>query len=319
MNRAESIFQRLVIALVMSVALFAAPAAYATNFAVLLGGDDGVETQLEGVESIEIDDIVFDERPFWMLSLGDAGVLAAAQKEGYRVSGPGDAHFGSITIRARVGKNRELQQWWLDTTQGKNIRKYITVLTLKADGTEGRRWNMLECFPTRWDPGEYSPSSNKSATETIVCKMQRVELAVMDDGEPDGNVVVSAEGEGSVISFGMSMWAGGEPGISLSSFLNRARHRVSTPGHKYVGTLALRGPLTDGRGGLCQWINESVKGQPWKRTLTITENLPGKREGKPFTYLDCYPVRYVFPTFNADGTGNLYEEVHIKPIRMDIA
>jgi phage tail-like protein len=95
----------------------------------------------------------------------------------YHAYGPGDAHFGSITIRTRVGKNsKELYQWWLDTSRGKKIRKSISVICLKRDGTEGRRFNCLECFPVRWDPGDYSPTSNV-ACESIVCKMGRVELA----------------------------------------------------------------------------------------------------------------------------------------------
>ncbi|TFH25241.1 MAG: hypothetical protein E4H03_01380 [Myxococcales bacterium] len=55
------------------------------------------------------------------------------------------------------------------------FRNLIVVLR-NEDGTEARRWNIIDAFPTRWDPGEYSPSSNV-ATETIVCKMGRVELA----------------------------------------------------------------------------------------------------------------------------------------------
>lgn len=125
----------------------------------------GCATASANVESITMEDLVIDERE-----------MTTGADWDYRVSGPGDAHFGSITIRARVGKSStELYQWWLDCSQGKNIRKSISVIALKRDGTEARRWNALECFPTRWDPGEYSPSSNV-ACETVVCKMQMVEL-----------------------------------------------------------------------------------------------------------------------------------------------
>jgi phage tail-like protein len=95
----------------------------------------------------------------------------------YRVYGPGDAHYGNITIRARVGKDsKELYAWWLDAARGSDVRKDITVVVEGQKGDEARRFNILECFPTRWDAGDYSPSSNV-ATETVVCKMQRVELA----------------------------------------------------------------------------------------------------------------------------------------------
>ena len=127
---------------------------------------DGCPVASANVESITVEDLVIDEREMTTGAAWD-----------YRVYGPGDAHYGSITIRARVGKDsKELYQWWLDCSRGKAIRKSISVICLKRDGSEARRFNCLECFPTQWDPGDYSPSSNV-ACESIVANMGRVELA----------------------------------------------------------------------------------------------------------------------------------------------
>jgi phage tail-like protein len=127
---------------------------------------DGCATASANVESITVEDLVIDERE-----------MSTGADWDFRVYGPGDAHYGHITVRARVGKDsKELYQWWLDCSQGKNIRKNISVISLKRDGTEARRWNLFETFPVRWDAGEYSPSSNV-AVETIVAKIGRVELA----------------------------------------------------------------------------------------------------------------------------------------------
>lgn len=139
--------------------------------ALLRDGDQSFRVEIDGapladVETLSMEDLSIDVREIGEPADWD-----------YRVYGPGDAHYGSITIRSRVGKDsRELYQWWLDTSRGKNIRKNISVICLKRDGSEARRFDLFECFPTSWDPGEYSPSSNV-AVETIVCKMGRVELA----------------------------------------------------------------------------------------------------------------------------------------------
>lgn len=118
------------------------------------------------VESITIEDLTVDVRE-----------LTTGADWDYRVYGPGDAHFGSITIRSRVGKqSTELYKWWLDCSRGQNIRKSISVICLNRDGSEARRFNVIEAFPTRWDAGDFSPASNV-ACETIVCKMGKVELA----------------------------------------------------------------------------------------------------------------------------------------------
>lgn len=119
------------------------------------------------VVSVAVEDLTIDERE-----------LTKGADWDYRVYGPGDAHYGSVTIRCRVGKedNKELYAWWLACSQGKNIRKNISVDVEASDSSEVRRFNLFECFPTRWDAADYSPSSNV-ACETIVCKMGRVELA----------------------------------------------------------------------------------------------------------------------------------------------
>jgi len=126
---------------------------------------DGCPNASGAVDSITVEDLVIDERE-----------MTTGADWDYRIYGPGDAHFGSITVKCKVGANStELYQWWLDCSKGKNIRKNIAVIILKRDGSEARRFNIFDAFPTKWDAGDYSPSSNV-ACETVVCKMQRVEL-----------------------------------------------------------------------------------------------------------------------------------------------
>jgi phage tail-like protein len=127
---------------------------------------DGCPVASANVESITMEDLVIDERE-----------MTTGADWDYRVYGPGDAHFGSITIRSRMGKNsKEIYQWWLDCSKGANIRKNIAVVCNKRDTTEARRFNIFDAFPTKWNSEDYSPSSNV-ACETVTCKMQRVELA----------------------------------------------------------------------------------------------------------------------------------------------
>ncbi len=89
-----------------------------------------------------------------------------------------------------------------------------------------------------------------------------------------------------------------------------------------AGIVVLRGAMTDGRKALCDWINETVEGKPWKRTLTITELLSvdgAGRDGRVFILHDAFPVAY-----RAEGlhkskvVGNVMEEVAIKPIRVEL-
>ena len=149
----------------------------AVNAAPRAGGDylpahnfrveiDGVALDPGAVQTVLVEPLAIDERE-----------LTTGADWDYRVYGPGDAHYGSITIRARVGKDsKALYEWFQEAATGNTRRKSISVIILTRDGKEARSFNYLDCFPTRWDPGDYSPSSNV-ACESITCKMGRVELA----------------------------------------------------------------------------------------------------------------------------------------------
>jgi len=97
------------------------------------------------------------------------------------------------------------------------------------------------------------------------------------------------------------------------------RFATSSPGHKYVDTLTLRGPVTAGRKALCQWIMVAARGVDDRRTVTVREILKDGSAGKTYTYLDCFPTKYVFPSFSADSSEPLYEEVQVKPIRLELS
>jgi len=94
---------------------------------------------------------------------------------------------------------------------------------------------------------------------------------------------------------------------------------TTSPGHKYVDTLTLRGPLTAGRKALCQWIMGAAKGVDDRRTVTVREILKDGSAGKTYNYHDCFPTKYVFPSFSADSGEPLYEEVQVKPIRLELS
>ena len=133
-------------------------------------------------------------------------------------------------------------------------------------------------------------------------------------------VEITGAGSGGDVDSAWETCTGGSLNIEVSdSSTGSDQFHTTTPGHKYIDTLTLRGPLTAGRQALCQWITEVVQGKDWKRTVTIKEITKDGSDGKTFTYLDCFPTRYVFPSLSAGGTGNLYEEIAIKPIRLGLS
>jgi phage tail-like protein len=133
-------------------------------------------------------------------------------------------------------------------------------------------------------------------------------------------IEIGGAGSGSDPDSAWETCSGGSLNIEIAeASVGTDQSHQTTPGHKYVDTVTLRGPLTSGRKALCQWITDTVQGKDWKRNVTIKEILKDGTDGKSYTYLDCFPTRYVFPAFSASGTGNLYEELHFKPNRIELA
>lgn len=126
----------------------------------------GCPVATANIHSVQVEDLTIDVRD----TTSDTDLE-------FRTYAPGDAHFGKATFRSRVGKNsKELLQWLQDASSGKDVRKNIAVIILDKKGQQVRRWNLMECYPIKYDPGDYSPRSTTSV-ETIVVKISRVEFA----------------------------------------------------------------------------------------------------------------------------------------------
>jgi hypothetical protein len=90
----------------------------------------------------------------------------------------------------------------------------------------------------------------------------------------------------------------------------------STP--KFVTEITLRGPMTKSRKWIGQNINDTIAGKTPRFDLTLVEIMKDGSDGNGYNYSKCFITRYVYPRLSADGKGNLYEEVSIKPERLTI-
>lgn len=93
-----------------------------------------------------------------------------------------------------------------------------------------------------------------------------------------------------------------------------------------VDTLTVGGDALSGRKALFQWIQANARRgargiAPRYKNVAIKEILKDGADGKStyFLYEDGFLTRYKFPKLSASGKGNLYEEVSIKPIRLELA
>lgn len=274
----------------------------------------------------------------------DAREMTTGLDVEYRLYGPGQAHWGSakFTVAAGSGASKELHAWWAEAAKGKNIRKNITVTLFKSDKSPGRSYTLNDCFPTQWSSVNFDTSSTVQ-TETLTVKIGRIEFKTRMAAPPPGNGgnppppaadATTSDKFAQVRGFKVDIagcstkevdtaWesvSGGELIIELTeTTIGSDKFQTTSPGHKTVSEITLRGAMTDGRKALCEWINDTVQGKTWKRMLTITEMLSvdgGVKDGKQYVGDKAYPIRYKFPVLSVDKReGNVEEEITYRWIR----
>lgn len=136
-------------------------------------GGDGIvvsipdaPTASANLQSVVVEDLAIDIRE-----------MTTGLDVEYRLYGPGQAHWGSASFVSATprGGSRELQAWFMECASGRNIRKNITITLLKRDGSAGRSYTLMDCFPTQWSAVNFDTSSTVQ-TETLTVKVGRIEF-----------------------------------------------------------------------------------------------------------------------------------------------
>ncbi len=328
-----------VFAALMVLTLCASPLSHAQGvpwFEVAVAEPGAAPVALQGVQDLAVDDIVFDYKAVASPPPGSPADLAAAQQADYRLYSPGQAHWGNARITLDSGPDADkLHSWMKDAFDQKALRKNISVTLFKSDKTAGRSYNFFDCFPVRYEMPNLNSSSSAHATERLTVSIGHIEFADPEasPAATPGNVYATlTDGAGDSVTDTWDSWGGGEPMLILSELLNGAQFRTNSPGHKTVGEITLRGAAWLSKKGYDYWLNKALAGAPWLSGPKGTEAGQvvlrfRKRPGPPNTaapertyiYHDCFPVRYVFPLLSVTNTtGNVMEEVSIKPIRVEL-
>lgn len=110
------------------------------------------------------------------------------------------------------------------------------------------------------------------------------------------SVEIDSAGVGSDVDSAWESVSGGELIIELAdAAVGSSKFQPTSPGHKWVGEITLRGAMTDKRTAMCTWINETVMGKPWKRTVAITPIHMDGTIGETLIFTDCALTAYATP------------------------
>ena len=77
--------------------------------------------------------------------------------------------YGNVTLKKGISDNMELYDWRKNieaSGAGKN-RKNISLILIDEEGNDKSRWDIVEAWPTKYDPSDFSAKGNEVLIETL--------------------------------------------------------------------------------------------------------------------------------------------------------
>ena len=84
----------------------------------------------------------------------------------HRLPGP-VRHPGNVALRRGLTADSDLWDWWVETAGGRIRRRNASVLLLAADGSIGRRWELVGAYPVRWSGPDLRAEGAAVAIEAL--------------------------------------------------------------------------------------------------------------------------------------------------------
>lgn len=298
-----------------------------------------------GDASKAIREVSFDE-----LSI-DLREMTTGTDVEYRLYGPGATHWGSARLDfacdARV--ERELAKLLKEQpfADGKTERKSISIVLRDRSKHEATHVVQQRKVIVRgWDPTKVELVQGTLSGPK--CRL-RLTLALSDvafqaaEGPEEPRmaaeeapsryrVAIIDRGGGRDVDTAWESVTGGEEMTEITeTTVGSDKYQTTTPGHKTVGELTLRGAMTQNRKSVLDWVNDSAacgrrdarrKCRSAYRSLEVTElvqTAKGLSEGRKLLCIGAFVTGYKLPRLGAsEAAGSAQEEVRIKPVRCEL-
>jgi phage tail-like protein len=76
--------------------------------------------------------------------------------------------YGNVTLKWGITDSMELYQWHRDVVNGKIERQNVAIVLMDEAGAESvGRWEIVEAWPSKYDPMDLNAKGNDVAIETL--------------------------------------------------------------------------------------------------------------------------------------------------------
>ncbi len=101
----------------------------------------------------------------------DATVDVIDYREGHEATYvhklPGLTKYGNITLKWGITDSMEIYNWHKSIIDGKIQRKNISIIAVDESGVDKARWEIVDAWPTKYDPPDFNAKGNDIAIETL--------------------------------------------------------------------------------------------------------------------------------------------------------
>ena len=77
--------------------------------------------------------------------------------------------YGNVTLKKGITDNLELYDWrkQIEALGAVSNRKNISLILVDEEGNDKSRWDIVEAWPTKYDPSDFSAKGNEVLIETL--------------------------------------------------------------------------------------------------------------------------------------------------------
>jgi phage tail-like protein len=77
--------------------------------------------------------------------------------------------YGNVTLKKGITDNLELYDWRksIEASGAVKNRKNISLILVDEEGNDKSRWDIVEAWPTKYDPSDFSAKGNEVLIETL--------------------------------------------------------------------------------------------------------------------------------------------------------
>lgn len=89
---------------------------------------------------------------------------------------PGLISYSNITLGRGITTDHELWDWRRQLMSGTADRRNLSIVLMDDAGNDVIRWNLRNCWPTKWSGPSFDATSNEVAIESLELAHEGVEV-----------------------------------------------------------------------------------------------------------------------------------------------